>query len=697
MKGNTEKSKHAVYLFEELKKFQKVGILCDVKLPARLESIQAHKVVLLSARSNSVDSCSDSDAYLSDADFAKEEPSDVFAVESAYSPCGSQQVSSGCEGCSSEEDSTLQRQLDIINDLRLNQECCDVRLVTDDDYCDAHRVVLAACSDYFRAMFITSQMVENDLATVKLQGISGQCFRKILGFMYTGEIAFNSIEDTVKLLDVSVYYQISLLVERCVAFLKEHITPEVCCYLTWISKELALQSLTESCLEFISNNFTELASVKCEVGYYLEASDLLTCLTSVSYPEGADALEFEMSLLSTVLHWFVDNHSVLSPIHEEILEQVRFALIPSDRITECCDTVMKSSTVESSGYNVASVFGPVVHSFICEAHQYHERLFAQPLMGMAKSGLRVECPSIVSIDGVMANNRVKVQQSAKNISLYSGPEMVPDSQTAEESSPMAIRDPYHNVVELNGFIYLLGGTRKFHPGFSTSVMRYDPRLDVWVEVADMNVPRGDFAVGVVDDCIIVAGGRSRRGYLNTCEMYDPGTNSWKFIAKLPGARYMAATCLVNGAFYISGGFDEHEALDTMLKYNSEKNKWERCGTPMMNERGYHVMIPGPKNKLWVVGGVDHPFSGRNVWDVEAFDVAKKRWSYVGQVLAVKPFLSTVRLNSFLNDVGNVTICPVTLSGGSDVMVEYQPNRRMWFEMKEHAASFTISVPAGESD
>ena len=72
--------------------------------------------------------------------------------------------------------------------------------------------------------------------------------------------------------------------------------------------------------------------------------------------------------------------------------------------------------------------------------------------------------------------------------------------------------------------------------YSTNVMRYDPRLDQWLQVADMNVPRGDFSTGVVNNCIIVAGGRSRRGYLNTCEMYDPSTNTWKFIAKLPEVR-----------------------------------------------------------------------------------------------------------------------------------------------------------------
>lgn len=466
MNSNTAKSKHAVYLFEELKKFQKVGILCDVKLPAKFESVMAHKVVLLSARSNSVESSSSSD-YESLPDskdlFSKEDDqSDVFTVEHAYSPCSTHAPSP--TPTVDQQDSTLQRQLDIINNLRLNHECCDVRLVTDDDYCDAHRVVLAACSDYFRAMFITSRMMENDLTTVKLQGITGQCFRKILGFMYTGEISFSNFEDTVKLLDISVYYQITPLVERCVSYLETNIVPETICYLTWISKELALQDLTDTCLSYITNHFSELSSAGCEIGI-LAAADFLSCLTSAVFPQGTDALAFETSVLTSVLHWFAENHAMSSSsIQQDILNQVRLSLIPSSVITECCDMVMKSVPDRTGGYNISAVFGSLVHSYISDALQYHEKLFSQPLMSMAKHQLRGDNYSIVSIDGVMADKRVKVQESAKNISLYSGPDAVHVPE-CPDGKLRAIRDPYHNVIEMNGFLYLIGGTRKFCAGF----------------------------------------------------------------------------------------------------------------------------------------------------------------------------------------------------------------------------------------
>merc|ERR1712136_302803 len=126
--GTSAKSKHAVYLFDELKKFQKVGILCDVKLPAKFESVMAHKVVLLSARSNSVESTSSSSSEYSESlssdtsDLLKEDlssESDVFTVEHAYSACSSHAPSPTCSSPDLEqEDSALQRQLDTINRLR---------------------------------------------------------------------------------------------------------------------------------------------------------------------------------------------------------------------------------------------------------------------------------------------------------------------------------------------------------------------------------------------------------------------------------------------------------------------------------------------------------------------------------------------------------------------------------------------------
>lgn len=50
--------------------------------------------------------------------------------------------------------------LEIMNILRKNKELCDVVLLVGDHEIFAHRVVMAACSPYFRAMF-TNELAES--------------------------------------------------------------------------------------------------------------------------------------------------------------------------------------------------------------------------------------------------------------------------------------------------------------------------------------------------------------------------------------------------------------------------------------------------------------------------------------------------------------------------------------------------------
>uniref|UniRef100_A0A4W3I4Z0 Kelch-like protein 2 n=1 Tax=Callorhinchus milii TaxID=7868 RepID=A0A4W3I4Z0_CALMI len=64
---------------------------------------------------------------------------------------------------------------------------CDVTLVAEDVEVSAHRVVLAACSSYFHAMF-TGEMSESKARRVRIKEVDGWTLNMLIDYVYTAEI-----------------------------------------------------------------------------------------------------------------------------------------------------------------------------------------------------------------------------------------------------------------------------------------------------------------------------------------------------------------------------------------------------------------------------------------------------------------------------------------------------------------------------
>ncbi|OCT68468.1 zinc finger and BTB domain-containing protein 1 [Xenopus laevis] len=88
---------------------------------------------------------------------------------------------------------------------------CDCCIAIDDIYFQAHKAVLAACSSYFKMMFINHQntVSQINLSSVK---ISAQCFDLILQFMYLGKILHRP-EDFDQLKQAMSYLQLYVIPE----------------------------------------------------------------------------------------------------------------------------------------------------------------------------------------------------------------------------------------------------------------------------------------------------------------------------------------------------------------------------------------------------------------------------------------------------------------------------------------------------
>ena len=94
----------------------------------------------------------------------------------------------------------------VFDELRKNNQLCDVTLEVGDQKFPAHRNVLAACSRYFRALF-TIEMHEAEEKVIKIPGVEPNLMEQILDYIYTKHTPVNS-ENVVELLPAADQFNV---------------------------------------------------------------------------------------------------------------------------------------------------------------------------------------------------------------------------------------------------------------------------------------------------------------------------------------------------------------------------------------------------------------------------------------------------------------------------------------------------------
>ena len=91
----------------------------------------------------------------------------------------------------------------------------DVRLKVCEDIFVAHRIVLAANSDYFHAMF-THGMKESNQEVIELkdESISPDAFKIVMDSIYTGDLRVNG-ENVFEVLAAADHLQVTSVVQQC--------------------------------------------------------------------------------------------------------------------------------------------------------------------------------------------------------------------------------------------------------------------------------------------------------------------------------------------------------------------------------------------------------------------------------------------------------------------------------------------------
>ncbi len=177
-------------------------------------------------------------------------------------------VSTACGGKKRPRRCHASELLTALSDMRHNpafDSLLDIVLLVGGERFPAHRVVLAAASNVFRAMF-TNGFKESEQAEIALEDLDSSTWGLVMDFIYSADVRFESVDRALTVLEGIRRFQIDSMLHTVSEFLADNLTPDNCCTILRAADKYGLRSvrsLAESraleCFEQVSVTTSYLA------------------------------------------------------------------------------------------------------------------------------------------------------------------------------------------------------------------------------------------------------------------------------------------------------------------------------------------------------------------------------------------------------------------------------------------------------
>ncbi|KHJ45330.1 BTB/POZ domain protein [Trichuris suis] len=145
--------------------------------------------------------------------------------------------------------------LENMYNMRKQRELCDVVILVGTKRIYAHRVVLGACSPYFRAMF-TTEMAESRQTEVTIKDVDENALEMLIDFCYTSSIVIEE-SNVQQLLPAACLMQMQEIQDVCCDFLKKQLDPTNCLGIRAFADTHSCRDLLRIANRFTQHNFQE--------------------------------------------------------------------------------------------------------------------------------------------------------------------------------------------------------------------------------------------------------------------------------------------------------------------------------------------------------------------------------------------------------------------------------------------------------
>lgn len=198
---------------------------------------------------------------------------------------------------------------------------------------------------------------------------------------------------------------------------------------------------------------------------------------------------------------------------------------------------------------------------------------------------------------------------------------------ARELSTGPSRRRRHAMTSHDGVLYLAGGQEE-DSETPNDLWLFDTDTESWSQGANLSQGVKEHSLDVVDDTIILLGGRTMdnggNDAVDMVERYDVATDSWSSGAAMPERRYSHASATVDGSVYLLGGFDASDnESPTILVYNVADDSWStRDFDPPPRQQPKAAVVDG---LIYLYGGSSGDTYYEDLW---TYDPVADNWEEI---------------------------------------------------------------------
>jgi hypothetical protein len=481
-------------------------------------------------------------------------------------------------------------------EFRKTGQLCDVVVSTQGETFQAHKIVLAASSSFFRSLF-TVDMSEKHEQTIKMDNIDSLTMARVLDYIYTGSLIYPNCEDAKELYLAADYLILPGLKNKAVEIMVEALSAESCLRTLVWSHKFSSRALFTHTFRFILDNFNSVSRSADFVK--LPARELRLLLASNNLRVADEEIVYE-----ALKRWY--------------------DVKPYERWSEFAQLFKLIKLEHLSGY-------------------YIENTIQEDVLTLPDEEIRFEILETITEYTVPVSSESPainpLQPPRRHIAMVTcvlTPDVyayIPTSREWLEMAPVPTPRIFSSSAIFNGLVYSVGGLAG--SGDSSNVVEcFDPSANAWLPKASLPVPTRAAAVTVLDGFLYVVGGRSNSARFNIVQRYDPFKDNWTLVTSLHEERSGAALVGCHDNLYAIGGRkDENTFLRSVECYSPSQNTWSLT-TPMSVARASSAAAH-IRGKIYVIGGVRSPGVSHN--SCEAYDTTLDQWSMISNNLVPRSY------------------------------------------------------------